>query len=203
MLDILTKFDAVLWDFDGVLMNSNPVRDRGFAETLAGFPKEQVKALLDFHQANGGLSRYVKFRYFFETIRQETVTDQHVREWAQRFSGVVKSLLFNKGLLIDETLDWVRQHYLHQPMFIVSGSDQEELREVCSYHGIGCYFRDIFGSPTPKKQLVASLIQNYRYAAGNCVLVGDSINDYEAAEMNGLCFLPYNNPALLSFNTCG
>ncbi len=202
MLDILKTCEAVFWDFDGVLMESNPVRDRGFAETLAEFPAEQVEALLAYHRANGGLSRYVKFRYFFETIRGEAITEEEVRNWAQRFSGVVKSLLFDPALLIGETLSWVKAHHGELPLHIVSGSDQEELREVCRFHGIDGYFRDILGSPTPKKQLVAGLLSAYGYQPGRCTLVGDSINDYEAARENGLQFLPYNNPALAGFNTC-
>jgi phosphoglycolate phosphatase-like HAD superfamily hydrolase len=87
-------------------------------------------------------------------------------------------------------------------MHIVSGSDQEELREVCRYHGIAPFFQDIEGSPTPKKQLVASLLTRYGYTPDRCVLVGDSVNDYEAASVNGLRFFPYNNPDLQHCNTC-
>ena len=49
-------------------MDSNAVRDRGFKEVLNGYPENEVDALMTFHQDNGGLSRYVKFRYFFEVI---------------------------------------------------------------------------------------------------------------------------------------
>ena len=202
MLEILKKFEAIFWDFDGVLMNSNPVRNLGFEETLRAFPEDQVKQLMEFHKANGGISRYVKFRYFFEDIRKEHITEEGINEWAQRFSGVVKKLLFNKDLQIRETLDWVEQHYELVPMHIVSGSDQTELREICSFHGIARFFRDIDGSPTPKKQLVARILQLNNYVPERCVLVGDSINDYEAAQANGLRFFPYNNPELLHCNTC-
>ena len=73
---MLDNFKVILWDFDGVLMNSNSVRDLGFEKVLAGYPVEEVKSLMKYHQANGGLSRYVKFRYFFEEIRKENVSDQ-------------------------------------------------------------------------------------------------------------------------------
>ena len=60
---------VIFWDFDGVILNSNKVRDKGFETVLSGFPKEEVDKLLKFHRQNGGLSRYVKFRYFFEEIK--------------------------------------------------------------------------------------------------------------------------------------
>lgn len=59
---------TIFWDFDGVLMNSNAVRDKGFELVLANYPKNQVKQLMNFHQANSGLSRYVKFRFFFKIL---------------------------------------------------------------------------------------------------------------------------------------
>ena len=79
---------TIFWDFDGVLMNSNAVRDLGFLEVLKAYPKEQVNQLMDFHQKNGGLSRYVKFRYFFEQIRNEEITDEAVTQWASKFSKI-------------------------------------------------------------------------------------------------------------------
>lgn len=202
MFNQVLKYEAILWDFDGVLMNSNPIRDRGFEQTLAEYPAGEVAALLAYHRANGGLSRYVKFRYFFETIRNESITEEEVKAWAHRFSGVVKSLLFDAALLIDETVGWVKENHTRVPMHIVSGSDQAELREVCRHHGIDQYFKSIEGSPTPKKQLVAGLLGKYGYTADRCVLVGDSVNDYDAAMVNGLRFFPYNNPDLQHCNTC-
>ena len=83
---------VIFWDFDGVLMDSNAVRDLGFERVLSAFPKEQVDQLLAFHQANGGLSRYVKFRYFFENIRGEPITEEEILVWAERFSGIMKEL---------------------------------------------------------------------------------------------------------------
>ena len=76
-----------------MLLNSNEVRDAGFIEVLQSFPKEQVAQLLDFHRANGGLSRYVKFRYFFEEIRNEKISDDALQDWANQFSIIMKKLL--------------------------------------------------------------------------------------------------------------
>ena len=58
----------ILWDFDGVILNSIHVRDKGFIEIFKDFDNEKVDLLLQYHKKNGGLSRYVKIRYFFEKI---------------------------------------------------------------------------------------------------------------------------------------
>lgn len=200
MITIKKNLQAIFWDFDGVLMDSNPVRNSGFEAVLAEFPREQVEQLLAYHQANGGLSRYVKFRHFFENIRKEQVSEEAVMEWAVKFSFIMKAKLLSPDLLIKETLGWVKENHAAIPMHIVSGSDGEELRFLCGQHHIAQYFKDIEGSPTPKRQLVKTLLEKYGYTPANCVLIGDSINDYEAASVNGLCFFPYNNPSLESLN---
>ena len=187
---------TIFWDFDGVLMNSNAVRDKGFELVLADYPKDQVKQLMDFHQANGGLSRYVKFRYFFEEVRGEEITDEEVQVWADKFSEIMLANLINEDLLIKETIDFVKANYQNYKMHIVSGSDGNELRKICKGIGIDHYFKSIEGSPTPKKKLVADILEKENYKLEECVLIGDSINDYEAAEVNKITFFGYNNESL-------
>ncbi|MCH8567423.1 MAG: HAD family hydrolase [Balneolales bacterium] len=187
------ELDAIFWDFDGVLLNSNVIRDGGFSDVLKEFPKDQVEQLLDFHQKNGGLSRYVKFRYFFEEIRGEAISEVEIQQWAAKFSIIMLELLTDKDLQIKETLQYVSRYYESIPMFIVSGSDQTELRKLCQAHGIDHMFRRIHGSPQPKKQWVKEILLEEKLNAEKCVLVGDSINDYDAAIVNGLEFMGYNN----------
>lgn len=191
------KITTIFWDFDGVLMNSNAIRDKGFELVLANYPKDQVKQLMDFHQANGGLSRYVKFRYFFEEVRCEKITDEQVQVWADQFSEIMLANLINKDLFIKETLDFVKENYQKYNMHIVSGSDGNELNKICKGVEINNYFKSIEGSPTPKKQLVANVLNKNNYTPKECVLIGDSINDFEAAQKNKIQFLAYNNKELV------
>ncbi|WP_213522266.1 HAD family hydrolase [Nonlabens sp.] len=184
---------TIFWDFDGVLMNSNAVRDKGFELVLADYPKDQVKQLMDFHQANGGLSRYVKFRYFFEEVRGEEITDEEVQIWADKFSEIMYANLINEDLLIKETNDFVKANYQKYQMHIVSGSDGKELRKICKGVRINQYFKSIEGSPTPKKKLVANILEEQNYKQEEFILIGDSINDYEAAKNNGIFFMGYNS----------
>lgn len=187
------KITTIFWDFDGVLMNSNAIRDKGFEMVLANYPKDQVKQLMDFHQANGGLSRYVKFRFFFEEVRGDKITDEEVQAWADKFSEIMFANLVDKSLLIKETNDFVKINYQNYKMHIVSGSDGNELRKICEGVGIDKYFKTIEGSPTPKKKLVADILEKENYAPIKCILVGDSINDYEAAKQNKILFMGYNS----------
>lgn len=191
---MLEKYNCILWDFDGVLIDSEQARIAGFEQVLAQYPAVELEALLEFHKRNGGLSRYVKFRHFFEIIRKEPVSENQIETLAAAFSDIMKKTMTNPALLIDDALSFVRIQRI--PMHIVSGSDGKELRFLCSALGIDHYFKSISGSPTPKIQLVKNLIENGWVVPRESCLIGDSFNDLEAAELNGIAFYGYNNPAL-------
>ena len=188
--------NVILWDFDGVIMDSMPVRNKGFELVLKDYPEKEVAQLMNYHLKNGGLSRYVKFRYFFEEIRNEKVAEQKIKELASKFSIIMKKLLIDESLLITDSFSFIQKNYLNYKMHIVSGSDQTELRFLCNELGIAQYFLSIHGSPTAKKELVNQLLLKHDYTKDNCVLIGDSVNDYEAANINQIDFMGYNCLAL-------
>ncbi|WP_447643055.1 MULTISPECIES: HAD family hydrolase [Chitinophagaceae] len=186
----------VLWDFDGVIMDSNSIRSHGFEYVLDGYPINEVRQLLKFHHENGGLSRYVKFRYFFEEIRNEHLSEGQLAGLCSEFSKIMLEKLIDKNLLIKETVDFIQNNYSRYKMHVVSGSDEQELKIICQQLHLDRYFKSIHGSPVPKKELVRDLMKRYPEERLNTVLVGDSINDYEAAKENNLRFYGYNNPSL-------
>ena len=75
-----------------------------------------------------------------------------------------------------------------------------ELIQICKELEISKYFKTIEGSPTPKNDLVKNILQKYSYNPKECILIGDSINDYEAANINGIKFYGYNNEELRSLD---
>lgn len=195
-MKIFKNKNVILWDFDGVILDSMDVREKGFREVLANYPEEQVKQLLKYHNNNGGLSRYVKFRYFQEEILQEEVDEEKVSGMAAEFSAIMRKELTSKERLIREVLEFIQTEYTRFKMHIVSGSDGEELRFLASQLGISAYFESIEGSPTPKISLVKDILKKYNYKREEVCLIGDSINDYEAAHENKINFFGYNNPFL-------
>lgn len=195
-MKVLNKVKTILWDFDGVIMDSMPTRSLGFVKVLEQYPQDQIDALLRYHNLNGGLSRYVKFRYFFEHIRNESITEAQVQELANQFSTVMLSLLLDKTLLIQDSVDFIQHNYKNYRMHIVSGSDGNELNKICDALGLSPNFLSIQGSPTPKNELVRAVLEANSYQKDEVVLIGDSINDHQAAQVNQIRFIGYNNALL-------
>ncbi|MCT7469052.1 HAD family hydrolase [Aliarcobacter cryaerophilus] len=187
---------TIFWDFDGVILDSMPIRDYGFAKIFEKFDKELVDKLLEYHTLNGGLSRYVKIRYFYNTLLGLEISDEKVQELADKFSTIMKSELTNKKYLIKETVDFIEKNYQNYNFHIVSGSDEKELNYLCNELGLSKYFKTIEGSPTCKNDLVKNILEIYSYDPKESILIGDSINDYEAASINGIKFYGFNNKTL-------
>ena len=192
----MNKYKYILWDFDGVIIDSNHARVLGFERVLSEYPKNQVDQLLEYHTRNGGLSRYVKFRFFFENIRNEKVSEDRILDLANQFSEIMKEILTDTALLIMDSVEFIQENHSNCQMHIVSGSDGTELRYLCAHLNIAHFFNSISGSPTPKTELVKQLIDSNAIVGPEACLIGDAGNDFDAANANGIDFYGYNNPAL-------
>ena len=186
----------ILWDFDGVILDSMKVRDWGFREIFKKFNKDEVYKLIEYHRENGGLSRYVKIRYFYENILERPIKKEEVLDYAENFSLLMKTKLTDKSNLIQDSVRFIQGKFNDYNFHIVSGSDQEELRFLCHELDLSKFFLSIHGSPTAKKTLVKDLISNFNYDKNKTILIGDSINDYDAAVKNDIDFYGYNEITL-------
>tara|TARA_Y100000588_G_C14281118_1_gene937220 strand:- start:11814 stop:12437 length:624 start_codon:yes stop_codon:yes gene_type:complete len=189
---------SLIFDFDGVILDSVSIKTKTFSKVLENYPNSEVNTLLDFHHKNGGISRGIKFKYFFEVVRGESVSESVIEDLSEQFSKTSLKLLKDKSLLIKEVVEFIRIHHQKMKIFVASGADQKDLRELCNYFDIGQYFQSIRGSPTPKTEIVLDLIKRFSLNPLQTALVGDSINDYEAAFKNNIPFFGYNNTKLKS-----
>lgn len=187
----------ILFDFDGVILDSMPIRDSGFEKIFEKFDKGIVGKLLDYNNENGGLSRYVKIKYFFNKLLNKEISEEEINRYAENFSTLMREKLRDKKYLISETFEFIKDNFDKYNLHIVSGSDEEELQYLCKVLKINEYFLSINGSPKHKNELVRNVLIENKYSAKETVLIGDSVNDYNAAMENGITFYGYNNPSLI------
>ena len=196
----LDDFKYLFFDFDGVLFDSNKIRTLGFVTIFKEYPKASVDKLVEYHEINGGLSRYHKIRYFFENILEEEISEKLLQKYANEYRSVMTEKLFDKNLKIRDSIDFIEKNYKRfLKIFIVSGSDQKELRGLCEFLDIKKFLSGIYGSPTAKNELVKNILEENEMLLKYCCLIGDSLNDKEAACNNGITFYSYNNPSLKGF----
>ena len=190
---MITSYKNIIWDFDGVLINSNQIREAAFREAFSGYSKKNITELIEFHKLNEGLSRYVKIEYFFNKILNQKLSKKKSNEILKTYGNICLEKLKDKSLLIDESVYYIRQYNNTKDFHIASGSDNNELNYLCTSLGLKPFFKSINGSPEPKKDIVKRIILQNNYSISETCLIGDSINDYEAAHYNKIFFFGYNN----------
>lgn len=190
----------ILWDFDGVILDSMPIRDYGFREIFKPYPGHLVDELILYHRHNGGLSRFNKIHYFYNDILKVKISENKIQEYANKFSTIMREQLINPQYLIEESVTFIKLNYKYYNFHIVSGSEHNELNFLCNKLRIMNYFRSIDGSPSLKNDLVKNLMERESYKKEETILIGDSVNDYEAANKNAIEFFGYNNLSLKSIN---
>ncbi len=183
----------IIFDFDGVILDSMPVRDFGFREIFKEYDKRLVEALIEFNNVNGGLSRFVKIKYFYEELLNRTISNEKIDYLANEFSKIMRSELTKEKYLIKESLFFIEENYKNYNFHIASGSEHNELNFLCEKLGLKEYFWTINGSPTHKNDIVSKILKDNSYLKDETILIGDSINDYEAAKINDIKFYGYNN----------
>lgn len=183
----LRNYKSLVFDCDGVVLNSNKIKSQAFYEATKHFGNELAKAFVDYNVANGGISRYAKVRYFISDILKQEFNELIYQDILERFAKAVKKGLMNCE--IAEGLAELRDQTKETNWLIVSGGDQAELREVFAARGLSKYFDGgVFGSPDNKDLILAREIERgniYRPA----LFLGDSKYDFLAAKTASLDFL--------------
>ena len=181
---------TVIFDCDGVVFNSNRIKTEAFYQSTLCLGDPAARAMVDYHVANGGVSRYAKFAHFLEHIVPTTAPDAKPKSLKQLLADYAAAV--KQGLLECEMADGLselREQTQEARWMIVSGGDQAELREVFAARGIADWFDGgIFGSPDAKPEILAREIAN-----GNiqhpAIFLGDSQYDYQCAKAAGLAFV--------------
>jgi len=183
----------IIFDFDGVILDSIPVKTEAFRKLFELYDTQKVEELIEYHLQNGGKSRYVKIKYFFNEILKQEISEKEVLQYAESYSKLTKEELANKKYLISDSIGFIEQNHKKYNMHVASGADEVDLKYICDSLYLGKYFLSINGSPKIKSTIVKDILEQNSYIKEETILIGDSINDYEAANLNNIFFYGFNN----------
>ncbi|MCD4830902.1 MAG: HAD family phosphatase [Anaerohalosphaeraceae bacterium] len=198
---------AVIFDFDGVISDSELLHWQGFNEILARFDIKLSKQdyydnylgftdseLLEKVMARGGVD--------FDKAMIEELVD----EKADVFSALVK----NSNHIINGVREFLAElSGSNIPMAICSGASSADIDVMLSGSELGDYFRFIVsaddvikGKPEPDGYLLAlqklNELQQGSVSAGQCVVIEDSHWGIEAGKKAGMRVLAVTNSYVTS-----
>lgn len=186
--------DTVIFDFDGVVLDSNRLKTDAFGRVLAdaGYSAGAVEAFLAYQARNFGRSRYLLFDDF---LREFAGDEPGERDRDRLLAAFGRACVDGYGDVAEtegvrDLLDGLRR--CGARLFVASGSDQEELRGVVAARGLADYFDDVLGSPMRKTDCVRAILLGLgepETAARAAWFVGDAVVDLQAAEDHGVAFV--------------
>jgi beta-phosphoglucomutase len=178
---------TILLDFDGVILESVSVKTEVF-RTLFSFVPNHVDEIVQFHEDNGGMSRFDKFRHIYTTILHEDLSKDQFEKLSRRFSVLVEDAVA-QAPFVDGALDFLDTMSQRYQLYIVSATPQDELKRIVDQKGISPYFSGVFGSPTKKIDHILKIVTDKNLSPKEVLFVGDAVNDWDAAQKSGIGFI--------------
>ena len=185
---------AIIFDFDGVIADSEPLHLRAFQQALAEDGIELSAA--DYY------GRYLGYDDvgMFEALARDrglAMSDRHVTTLVARKGARLQAMLQDGTVLFPGAADFIRRAAAVVPIAIASGALRHEIDEILEPAGLAGLFQSIVASgdtpqskPSPAPYLLA--FERLRHATGHdlqadrCVAIEDSRWGLESARGAGL-----------------
>lgn len=182
------KLQAIFFDFDGVLVDSNRIKNEAFRTLFSHYGEQIVNQILNYHQQHGGISRVEKIRYAFEFFLRTPLAPGVLDQMASDYSDLVATKVAHASWICGakQFLDQMKGKV---PLFIISGTPQQELQQIVTRRKMQHYFHEVLGSPVHKPDHIRTLIHRYSLNPQNCVFIGDAHTDHHAATLTEVPFI--------------
>ncbi|MCI0395261.1 MAG: HAD hydrolase-like protein [Chloroflexi bacterium] len=191
-MSLPTQLKAIIFDFDGVILESGDIKTQAFLELFADYPDHQP-AILQHHLANLGVSRYDKFAWIYRELLARPLAEAERERLGCDFSAIVLDKVlrcpFVPGAL--DALQLLQPHYC---LFVASGTPQEELEFIVRRRNLNGYFAEVWGAPCKKAEIIRGILERHGLEPEETMMVGDGLSDYEAAVATRVGFIARDTP---------
>ncbi len=179
---------VVFMDCDGVIFDSNPLKARAFMQALDGASEEARARFRAYDRSHGGTSRYALFRHFYTQIQPLQAPERAIEAALARFSALSQAA-YAQLTPLPSALAFAGAFDGPQRVFVVSGSDQAELRGVFERHGLTDRFADVLGSPKTKPEHFQATLEARGLSGAQALMIGDGQTDFESAKALNVPFI--------------
>lgn len=182
-------YDTLVFDCDGVILDSNRVKSDAFLSVTLPYGEREAHAFVDWHRRHGGISRNEKFAYFLDEILRVPATGRE--PLLARLLGSYAAICARELLrcpLVPGVAALLEALPARISAHVVTGGAQSEVRAVFAARGLARHFASVLGSPTSKRDNMHSLAASGAFG-GRSLYFGDAELDMHLAEEFGLEFV--------------
>jgi phosphoglycolate phosphatase-like HAD superfamily hydrolase len=181
---------AIIFDFDGVLVESNDIKTAAFAELFNNYP-DYRDAMMDHHLHHQSAPRMTKFRYFVSQLLN--LAGPAAEAKAEQLADAFSLLVVDRIVACPEVSGasaLLADLKGRLPLYIASHTPEDELKTILARRGWRRYFNHVFGNPpTTKTEAVRRILELEKCAPGQVLFIGDAPSDHAAAQTSGLMFI--------------
>lgn len=190
LADFASQFDPVVFDLDGVILDSNGFKLEAMRAALGRYDAAAAEAFLDEFRANFGRTRREHFLAFYNQYLApdsgfEAFYDEAARDYASRVAE-----RYATAPLCDGAAAFI--HGLSQSghvLYVVSGTMTGEAQTAMEGKGLATAFKAILGGPVRKIDHVRAIRHAQRRSDRPSLLIGDAAEDARVAHECGMHFL--------------
>jgi HAD superfamily hydrolase (TIGR01549 family) len=179
---------AIIFDFDGVIVESMDIKTKAFEYIFGNQPKNIIEQIVKLHLDNGGMSRFEKFRIIYKDFLKKNLSESEEKRLGREFNKFVYEEMMECSFVIGAK-EFLEDNYKKYLLFVVSGTPNEEINKLVDDRGLRKYFKGVWGTPGSKGFFSKMIIKNFNLKKHEAVFVGDAPNDYIGAEEAGIKFI--------------
>jgi phosphoglycolate phosphatase-like HAD superfamily hydrolase len=184
----MTAPPGIVFDFDGVIVESLDIKTQAF-RTLFQDQPAHVDAIVAFHCAQAGMSRFDKFDLIFRDILKRPLAPATRASLGVRFATLVRQAVEACPEVPGATACLSAHSAAGRPLFVASATPEPELRQIVETRGLARYFQGVYGSPRTKAAIARQILETHGGRPTDWWFVGDAVNDWRAAQAAGMTFV--------------
>ena len=179
---------AIIFDFDGVIVESVSIKTHAFAEIYHEHGKNIVDKVMAHHLVNGGMSRFEKFRFYHKEYLGRNLVANELTELTDQFSNLVVDKVI-AAPYVRGAYEFLSEYHNTYDFYISTGTPEAEIIRILKAKHIEGFFKGVFGSPEKKSKHVRRILSNGEYKKKEVIFVGDSPSDRDAARNYNILFI--------------
>jgi HAD superfamily hydrolase (TIGR01549 family) len=185
-------YKLIFWDFDGVIKDSVPLKTEAFDQLFREYDDEVRKYVREYHLLHGGVSRHIKIPHYFRTLLDQELSEEENLEYCQRYAdSVIEGVITCPW--IEGAREFLNSNPHDQQHMIVTGTPQAEMEHILKAIDLVSPFSKVFGAPHRKPEVLAQMLAETKMEPEECLMIGDSMTDHDAAVENQVPFLLREN----------
>lgn len=193
------KFKALIFDFDGVLVESVKIKLDAFNRLFEHCNNDIRKKVDEYNTKCGSVSRYKKIKYCYEHFLEENLTEDELQIIAQRYTMLTIEGVIEAPCVIGAK-EFLDRYHDKIDLYVITATPQKDIDIIMEKRNMKKYFKEVYGTRYSKEESIKKIVKDKSYQYNDIAYIGDSLTDLIDAKNAGVKFIGRNRDNRKLFN---